>query len=276
MIISIVTPVYNGENFIESCIQVAIAQNCSDIEHIIVDGGSSDRTVEIIKKYAQNYPHIRWISEKDKGQSDALNKGIAMAKGDILAILNVDDFYEPNVLNRVLEIFKTLPNPSLVVGNCNILGEGDRLINVQKPSKLTLYDFIQGYEVSSPPANPSAYFYHKSLHQKIGLYKLEENYAMDTDFLFRAVQVANIKYVDETWGNFRYVRGTKSFDNAEAGNFQKEYQKLIRSYIKDLPMPQRISMYWKWNILTRMQYFSRYPEKSFSLLLKKIKSMVNI
>lgn len=124
--ISIVTPVYNGEAFIESCIKVAIAQNCSDIEHIIVDGGSSDRTVEIIKNYARNYPHIRWISEKDKGQSDAMNKGISMAKGDILAILNVDDFYEPNVLNRIVEIFKTLPEPSLLVGNCNILGEGDR------------------------------------------------------------------------------------------------------------------------------------------------------
>jgi glycosyltransferase involved in cell wall biosynthesis len=268
--ISVITPVYNGEKFIESCIKVVIEQNCPDLEHILVDGGSTDKTVKIIQEYAQNYSHIRWISEKDKGQSDALNKGIAMAKGDILAILNVDDFYEPNVLNRIAELFKTLPNPSLVVGNCNILGEGDRLINVQKPSKLTLYDFIQGYEISPPPANPSAYFYHKSLHERVGLYKVEEHYSMDTDFLFKAVQVANVRYVDETWGNFRYVRGTKSFDNAANGNFQKDYQKTIRNYIKDLPLSQRISMYWKWNILTRIQYVSRHPEELFSLIIKKI------
>ena len=66
--ISIITPVYNGEPFIESCIKVVIDQAYPDVEHIIVDGGSTDRTVEIIKQYAQEYPHIRWISEKDKGQ----------------------------------------------------------------------------------------------------------------------------------------------------------------------------------------------------------------
>ncbi|NJK46807.1 glycosyltransferase [Candidatus Gracilibacteria bacterium] len=269
--ISIVTPVYNGEAFIESCIKVAIAQNCSDIEHIIVDGGSSDRTVEIIKNYARNYPHIRWISEKDKGQSDAMNKGISMAKGDILAILNVDDFYEPNVLNRIVEIFKTLPEPSLLVGNCNILGEGDRLLNVQKPAKLSLYDFLQGFEINPPPPNPSAYFYHKSLHQKVGLYEVRDHYSMDLDFLFKAVQVANVKYLDETWGNFRYVSGTKSFDSAANGNFKKNYQNLIRSYIKDLPLPQRILMFWKWNLLTRIKYFSRHPDEIFVFLLKKIK-----
>jgi glycosyltransferase involved in cell wall biosynthesis len=95
--ISIITPVYNGEEFIESCIKVVIDQACPEVEHIIVDGGSTDQTVDIIKQYAKQYPHIRWISEKDRGQSDAINKGIAMAKGEILSILNVDDYYEPNV-----------------------------------------------------------------------------------------------------------------------------------------------------------------------------------
>ncbi len=115
--ISVITPVYNGEKFIESCIQVVIDQNCPNVEHIImdVDGGSTDRTVEIIKKYAEKYPYIRWISEKDKGQSDAMNRGIAMAKGEILAILNVDDYYEPNVLNQISKIFETLPEPSLLM-----------------------------------------------------------------------------------------------------------------------------------------------------------------
>jgi len=118
--ISVITPVYNGERFIEACIQVVIDQQCSDVEHIIMDGGSKDGTVDIIKRYAEQYSHIRWLSEKDQGQSDAMNKGIAMAKGEILAILNVDDYYEPNVLKRVTEIFKILPEPSLLVGNCNI------------------------------------------------------------------------------------------------------------------------------------------------------------
>jgi glycosyltransferase involved in cell wall biosynthesis len=86
------TPVYNGQRFIEFCIKNVIDQHCSHAEHIIVDGGSTDGTVEIIKSYAEKYPHIRWISEKDNGQSDAMNKGISMAKGEILGVLNVDDF----------------------------------------------------------------------------------------------------------------------------------------------------------------------------------------
>ena len=131
--ISIITPVYNGEKFIESCIKVVIDQNCPDVEHIIMDGGSKDRTIDIIKQYAEKYPHIRWISEKDKGQSDAMNKGIAMAKGEIVGILNVDDFYEANVLNRVIENFKSLPEPSLLVGNCNILDGEDNFIEINKP-----------------------------------------------------------------------------------------------------------------------------------------------
>ena len=78
-----------------------IEQNCGDVEHIIIDGGSQDGTVTIIKQYAEKYPHIRWISEADQGQSDAMNKGLDMAKGNIISFLNVDDYYEPLVLNKI-------------------------------------------------------------------------------------------------------------------------------------------------------------------------------
>ena len=96
--ISIITPVYNGKRFIEFCIKNVIDQKCPNMEHIIVDGGSTDGTVEIIQRYAERYKHIRWVSEKDKGQSDAMNKGIRLAEGNIIGILNADDYYEPNVL----------------------------------------------------------------------------------------------------------------------------------------------------------------------------------
>ena len=80
--LSIITPVYNGEKFIQACVENVIEQKCPDIEHIILDGCSSDNTVNIIKSYADKYPHINWVSEKDNGQSDAMNKGIAIAKGE--------------------------------------------------------------------------------------------------------------------------------------------------------------------------------------------------
>lgn len=251
--ISVITPVYNGERFIESCIKVVIDQACPDVEHIIMDGGSTDRTVEIIKQYAQEYPHIRWISEKDKGQSDAMNKGIAIAKGEILGILNVDDFYEPNVLNRISKIFKDLPEPSLLVGNCNLWNDEGNLIDVNKPAKLNLAHLLTGWWHKYPfPYNPSAYFYHTSLHQIIGPYDVNDHYSMDLDFILRAVQVATVKYVDETWGNWRIIRGTKTLDSGEQVFYRNE--RLLRAYRKDLPLVQRWQVAIKYELHSKKRW----------------------
>lgn len=273
--ISVITPVYNGERFIESCIKVVIDQNCPDVEHIIVDGGSKDGTVEIINQYVQKYPHIRWISEKDKGQSDAMNKGITMAKGEILAILNVDDYYESNVLNRVLEIFKTLPEPSLLVGNCNVWNDGGELMFINKPAKLKLSELLLGFTINPHPMNPSAYFYHTSLHQSIGLYKVDEHYAMDLDFILRAVQVAKVKYIDEIWGNYRQIEGTKTVIDIKNGQSLLRAEQLFENYQKQLPL----LLQWKTAIQLRfyrsrpwqkIKYFSRNPQYLFPSLKDKI------
>lgn len=251
--ISVITPVYNGERFIDSCIKVVIDQACPDVEHIIMDGGSTDRTVEIIKQYAQEYPHIRWISEKDLGQSDAMNKGIAMAKGEILGILNVDDFYEPNVLKRISEIFKTLPEPSLLVGNCNLWNDEGNLIDVNKPAKLNLSHLLTGWWHRYPfPYNPSAYFYHTSLHQIIGPYDVNDHYSMDLDFILRAVQVATVKYVDETWGNWRIIKGTKTLSSGDQ-TFERN-ERLLRAYRKALPLFQRWQVAIKYELHSKKRW----------------------
>lgn len=271
--ISVVTPVYNGEKFIESCIKVVIEQNCPELEHIIVDGASSDRTVEIIKEYAQRYPHIRWISEKDRGQSDAMNKAITMAKGNILAILNVDDYYEPNVLNRILVIFEKLSEPSLLVGNCNIWGDDNRLKRILKPKRLKITDLLVGYEINPFPFNPSAYFYHTSIHKKIGLYETEEHFAMDVDFLLKAVQVAHIKYVNEIWGNYRQITGTKTVEDINSGQNKIRLQKLMNTYYQQLPMYKQWlviikNKYYKFE--KKIEYYLNNPNKILPKLWKKL------
>jgi len=228
--ISIITPVYNGEKFIAECIESFIAQNCSQAEHIIVDGESNDKTVDIIKHYAQKYPHIRWISEKDNGQSDAMNKGIKMAKGNIVSFLNADDFYQPNILNRALEIFKDLKEPSLVYGNTIIWHEDEwgnyYPSHLWKPKFLNFITMLKNHKLNQQPPNPSGYFYHKSLHDVIGLYNTKLHYIMDKDFVIKAFVKANTVYVDETWGNFRYVKNTKTFTNCTALNgVWEEYER---------------------------------------------------
>lgn len=239
--ISVITPVYNGEKFIEGCIKVVIAQSCSNMEHIIIDGGSTDKTVTIIRQYAEKYPHIRWISEKDKGQSDAMNKGILIAKGEIIGILNVDDFYNSNVLNRVLKIFKDLPEPSFIVGNCNVLNDRDVIQYVNKPKELSIIPLL--LNKVPHPFNPSAYFYHKKLHDWIGLYDTNEHYVMDLDFIFKAVQRAvEVKYVDETWGNYRSIQGTKTNLSKANGQHIQLAKYIRKKHIRKLPLLQQCQL----------------------------------
>lgn len=240
--ISIITPVYNGQEHIESCINQIVNQNCKDIEHIIIDGGSTDDTAKIIKQYADNLPHIRWISEKDNGQSDAMNKGIGMAKGEILGILNVDDYYEPDVLNRVIKLFADQPEPTLMVGNCNVWDNDGSLQYVNKPSKLKITDLLLGCDINPHPVNPSAYFYHKSLHQVIGLYDVNEHFALDVDFIFKAVKVAHLKYFDETWGNFCLLEGAKTVVDKEKGSDILRMKNLLKQHKKKLSRPQQIRL----------------------------------
>lgn len=240
--ISVITPVYNGERFVEACIQVVLDQQCLDVEHILIDGGSTDQTAAIIQRYAAQYPHIRWISEKDQGQSDAMNKGIALAKGEILSILNVDDDYQPNVLNHITELFKTLPKPSFLVGNCNVWDGDGNLLFVNQPKNLKLQDLLLGWDVNPIPANPSAYFYHASLHQQIGLYRVDEHCLMDLQFILEAVQVAHVKYVDEIWGNFRLHPDTKTFRSLQTREVTHQVRKMLRRYRRKLSLPERLSV----------------------------------
>lgn len=239
MSLSVITAVYNGGRFIAQCIENVLQQGYNDVEHVIVDGNSLDDTVEIIKQYAATNCNITWISEKDGGQSHAMNKGIALAKGKIIGFLNVDDFYEEGALKEVCQQFNALPEPSLLVGNCNILGPADTLIDVNKPRKLDLVHLLAGDDELYPfPINPSAYFYHKSLHQRAGLYDVAEHYAMDIDFLLRAIPSSNVHYVDRVFGNYRYVDGTKTFQDMRNGTGGPRFQSLLDRYRQQLPVGQ--------------------------------------
>jgi len=237
--ISVITPVFNGIRFIEYCITNVIGQNCYDAEHIIIDGGSTDGSVDVIRAYAEKYPHIHWISEKDRGQSDAMNKGIGLASGSIIAMLNVDDYYEPGVLCDVVKLFEELPEPTLLVGNCNVWDDDGKLIHVNKPARLSFLMLLMQY-IKAFPANPSAYFYHKSLHDMIGLYDVEEHFGMDVHFIFKAVQTAHVKYVDKIWGNYRYLAETKTYIDVTSGQNTIRNIRITEHYRNQAPFHYRI------------------------------------
>jgi len=235
--LSIITPVLNKKDFISNCIENFISQNCPEAEHIIIDGGSTDGTAEIIKSYAQKYPHIRYVSEKDSGQSEAMNKGIKMARGKIISLLNSDDYYELDTFSRVLEIFENLPEPSFVYGNCKIWEkpkDGPVFLRYKwLPKSLKYEDMVLHLKEGWFPPNPSGYFYHKSLHDKIGLYNELLNYVMDVDFIYRAFPAANVKYVNEDFGNFYMAENTKTFRNLLSG--KRVWGRAEADYYNSLP-----------------------------------------
>jgi glycosyltransferase involved in cell wall biosynthesis len=206
--LTIITPVFNGEKYIENCLKNVAEQAFEGLEHLIMDGGSSDGTVQIVQSYQDRFSHIRLISEKDRGQSDAMNKGIRAAKGSIIGFLNVDDYYEPDVLRKTPGIFENLSEPAFVCGNLNIWNEDGTLKHFNRPDRISLPELIS--DKFEWPYNPSAYFYHRSLHDLAGMYDEDNHYCMDYEFILAAAKQIKLQHIDKTWGNFCEVPESKT------------------------------------------------------------------
>jgi glycosyltransferase involved in cell wall biosynthesis len=153
-LISVVTPVLNGERHLQACIDNVAAQDCPVAEHIVVDGGSSDGTVAILAANAARLPYLSYLTAPDRGQAHAMNRGIALARGVYVSFLNVDDYYQPGVLNRVADIIRDLELPHFLAGNCNVWRDGEGNCSPPPPkSPLTRSRpsrFTEGREPRSP------------------------------------------------------------------------------------------------------------------------------
>ena len=236
--LTVITPVFNGARCIERCLRNVIDQDCAEVEHLIMDGASTDGTRKIVERVAQESPRVRFISKPDLGQADAMNKGIALAAAPVISFLNVDDTYEPGVLRRVLTLLPELTEPGLLVGNCNVHQDGG--INwISRPSRLRIDDVLVGSLRMPHPINPSAYFYHRSLHDRVGFYDIDEHYALDLEFLLRALPAAHVRYVDEVWGNFYMLAGTKTCEDLASGLGARRAEALLRRASAKLPQPRR-------------------------------------
>jgi glycosyltransferase involved in cell wall biosynthesis len=136
-LISIVTVVYNGEKYLEQTIQSVINQTYKNIEYIIIDGGSTDGTLEIVKKYSEHISY--WVSEPDKGLYDAMNKGIGIAKGKIIGIVNSDDWYELDTIDNVVNNYLKYPDKKIFHGDMNIINElNEKKLHKFNPSEFKL------------------------------------------------------------------------------------------------------------------------------------------
>lgn len=194
MKISVITPSYNSGKYLERAIKSVLKQDYNNWEHIVVDGGSTDDTVEILKKY----PHVIWKSEKDHGQSDAMNKGFNLSSGDIIVYLNADDYFEEHIFQIIIQQFQDNAIDA-VIGSGKIV-DVDRTISTWVPEH-SYWKIILHYQFVFP-YNPCTYFYRRNVQIKIGGFNVANHYTMDYEFLLHLYKHFRIKYIPTILGNF--------------------------------------------------------------------------
>lgn len=218
--ISIITPSFNQGRFVERTILSVLEQNYSNLEYIVVDGGSSDETLYILSKYGDK---LTWISERDEGQSDAINKGIRMSTGDILGYLNTDDTYEKGALSEVAGKFLENPSAMWLTGKCRIIDENDRevrdFITVYKNFLLKRYSFNL-LLVTNPISQPAT-FWRRDVVDEFGTFNVNEHLVMDYDYWLRIGKKYHPLIIDSYLASFR-VQRTQKTSSARGKTLQEE------------------------------------------------------
>ncbi len=177
--VSIVTPSYNQAPFLEQTIRSVLAQDHADIEYLVMDGGSTDGSVEIIQRFAGRLAH--WVSERDRGQVDALNKGFARSTGDILAWINSDDLYREGAVARVAQFMQRHPEIDIVYGVCDLIDEAGRFVGRLGAPPFDLAHELTGNLIAQP-----ATFFRRAVYESLGGLDPRYHYAFDYAFWLQA------------------------------------------------------------------------------------------
>ncbi len=204
-LVSIVTPSFNQAEYLEKTILSVLGQTYPSIEYILIDGGSTDGSQEIINKYSQRFAYH--VSEKDKGQTDAINKGFAAAQGSILAWLNSDDVYHPHAVAEAVAFFTDHPDVGLVYGDLDFIDENNQIIGRFPAAQTDLKRLRRGYVHIPQPAA----FFRADLWRQVAPLDDSFFFAMDYDLWVRLAQLTKFQYLPgRTWASFRLHSAAKT------------------------------------------------------------------
>lgn len=220
MKISIITPTFNSARYIKETIDSIQQQSYTNFEHIIVDGDSKDDTMEIIR----SYQGIQFLSERDTGQSNAINKGLRMATGDILAWQNADDLYSKDTFKIVVDYFNDNPSVDIVYGNYQLIDSESKWICNVYPIEWNKWMFSHGRFC---PLQPTV-FWRKKVSDQVGLLNESLHYCMDVDFFSRIVNEGfTFSRISEILGQFRVHTLSKTQNKLNESKVAREYKDVL-------------------------------------------------
>lgn len=225
--ISLITPTLNQAQFIRQTIRSILSQKYPKLEYIIIDGGSTDSTVGILKSYRDK---IIWVSEKDEGQSDAINKGLKMATGDIVAYLNSDDYLEERSLWKIGEYFSQNKKAYWLTGKCKIVDKDNKeirvLISLYKNFFLKYLSHINLLYIVQFVSQPAT-FWRREILKKVGFFDKSLFYSMDYDYWLRLMKYYKLYFLDTYIASYRIHQTSKTVANP-IKQFAEEYLVMTR------------------------------------------------
>lgn len=203
-LVTIVTPSFNQAQYLGRAIQSVLSQDYPHIEYIVVDGGSSDGSVDIIQQYERQLTW--WVSEPDDGHADALNKGFARASGEVLAWLNSDDFYYPGAVAEALSFLSEHPEVGMVYGDADYIDSQGRVIGRFPSAQTDFQRMLQGY-VHIPQATT---FFRGKIWEKVGPLDSSLFFAFDYDLWVKIAEQSEVRHLPRTWAAFRLHEAGKT------------------------------------------------------------------
>jgi GT2 family glycosyltransferase len=217
-LVSIVTPSFNQARYVEQTMRSVLEQDHPRVEYLVIDGASKDGSVDIIKKYERRLAY--WVSEKDSGQAEAINKGLARAKGEVVAWLNSDDYYLPGAVSAAVKIFGSNPDVVLVYGDMLAVDENGRTTNIMKYGQLSLADLVCFQIIGQPSV-----FFRRDALNKAGLLDTTFHFLLDHQLWIRIAMQGKILHVPQTWSAARYHAEAKNV--AKAAQFGHEVFRIL-------------------------------------------------